>query len=99
SERSRPRDPRSVSVVHALFGTELSMTARVLVALLVFGVLFGAFIFILRRFGVGTLVGAAPSRGRQPRLGVTEAAPVGDGKRQLLLIRRDNIARPLLTRR
>ena len=44
---------------------------------------------VLRRFASGGL-GSAASRGRQPRLAVIDAAPV-DGRRRLVLIRRDNV--------
>jgi hypothetical protein len=84
-------------MLDALFGTELSTTVKFAIAFpLILAAIVG-FLFVVRRLGVGTFGGAAPSRGRQPRLGVTEAASVGDGKRQLLLIRRDNIEHLVMT--
>src|SRR5579862_8326106 len=51
--------------------------------------LIGATAWAVRRFGGGRLGGAA-MRGRQPRLGVIDYASV-DGRRRLILIRRDNV--------
>src|SRR6266480_1382378 len=50
--------------------------------------------WLVRRFG-GDRLGAAAGRGRQPRLAVIDAAAV-DGRRRLILIRRDNIEHLLL---
>jgi hypothetical protein len=84
-------------MLDALFGTELSTTVKFAIAFpLILAMIVGV-LWVARRFGVGSLGGAAPSRGRQPRLGVTEAAAIGDGKRQLLLIRRDNIEHLVMT--
>src|SRR5581483_1500831 len=46
-------------------------------------------IWLLRRFA-GERLGAVTARGRQPRLAVIDAASV-DGRRRLVLIRRDNV--------
>src|SRR5438874_9750639 len=50
--------------------------------------------WLVRRFG-GDRLGAATARGRQPRLAVIDAAAV-DGRRRLLLIRRDNVEHLLM---
>ncbi len=52
-------------------------------------VLIGATAWLVRRFGADRL-GAAATRGRQPRLAVIDAAAV-DARRRLVLIRRDNV--------
>lgn len=51
--------------------------------------LIGATAWAVRRFGAGRL-GSVGLRGRQPRLAVVDYASV-DGRRRLLLIRRDNV--------
>ncbi|HVY58797.1 MAG TPA: flagellar biosynthesis protein FliO [Xanthobacteraceae bacterium] len=78
----------------ALFGTEMPLALRFFVAFLVVLALIGAAAYLVRRFGVDRL-GAAPPRGRQPRLAVIDAANV-DARRRLVLIRRDNIEHLLL---
>ena len=50
--------------------------------------------WLLRRFG-GRRLGSAATRGRQPRLGVIDQATV-DGRRRLVLIRRDNVEHLLI---
>ena len=69
-----------------LFG-ELPLVKLLLAFAIVF-ILIVATFWLLRRFG-GTRIGGA-SRGRQPRLAVIDAAAV-DGRRRLVLIRRDNV--------
>ena len=56
--------------------------------------LIGLFTWLARRFGA-TNLGATTARGRQPRLAVIDAAAV-DGRRRLLLIRRDNVEHLLM---
>ncbi len=51
--------------------------------------LIGATAWAVRRFGAGT-IGGAGMRGRQPRLAVVDYASI-DGRRRLLLVRRDNV--------
>jgi flagellar protein FliO/FliZ len=70
-----------------LFG-ELPIWAKGLIAFAIVFILIAAVFWLLGRFG-GTRIGGA-SRGRQPRLAVIDAAPV-DGRRRLVLIRRDNV--------
>src|SRR5213083_1539202 len=50
--------------------------------------------WLLRQFGGGRLVSGA-TRGRQPRLAVIDQATV-DGRRRLVLIRRDNVEHLLI---
>ena len=56
--------------------------------------LIGLTAWLVRRFGSNRLGGNA-ARGRQPRLAVIDAAPV-DGRRRLVLIRRDNVEHLLM---
>jgi flagellar biogenesis protein FliO len=72
----------------ALFGSEMPLAARFFIAFLVVLGLIGLTAWLVRRFGANRL-GAAGVRGRQPRLAVIDAASV-DGRRRLVLIRRDN---------
>src|SRR5690242_7840083 len=51
--------------------------------------------WLLRRFGGNRFDGSA-GRGRQPRLSVVDAAAFGDGRRKLVIIRRDNIEHLLM---
>src|SRR5271168_4385713 len=51
--------------------------------------LIGALAWLIRRFA-GNRLGANTNRGRMPRLAVIDAAAV-DGRRRLVLVRRDNI--------
>jgi flagellar protein FliO/FliZ len=75
----------------ALFGTE--MVVRVLVAFLIFVVVMVGF-WGIRRLG-GPRLGTNTVRGRQPRLAIIDAAPV-DGRRRLVLVRRDNVEHLLM---
>src|SRR5580700_10649534 len=63
--------------------------ARFVVAFILVLGLSAAAALIWRRFGGSVLMTTTGARGRQPRLAVIDAAPV-DGKRRLVLIRRDN---------
>ena len=56
--------------------------------------LIGAAAWLVRRFANSRL-GASPNRGRMPRLAVIDAAAV-DGRRRLVLVRRDNIEHLLM---
>src|ERR1700730_358320 len=75
----------------SVFGPE--MMVRSLVAFLIFLVLMLGF-WAFRRFGANRL-GASAVRGRQPRLAVIDAA-VLDGRRRLVLVRRDNVEHLLM---
>src|SRR5262245_41385611 len=67
---------------------------RGLIAFVVVLALLALISALLRRFG-GRRAGAAGGRGRQPRLAVIDAAVV-DGRRRLILIRRDNVEHLLM---
>jgi flagellar protein FliO/FliZ len=73
----------------SVFGAEMPLAVRFFLAFLIVLGLIGATAWAVRRFGSGRL-GGAGSRGRQPRLSVTEYARV-DPRRQLILVRRDNV--------
>jgi flagellar protein FliO/FliZ len=77
-----------------LFGSEMPLAARFFIAFLVVLALIGATAWLVRRFGANRL-GGTNARGRQPRLAVIDAATV-DGRRRLVLIRRDNIEHLLM---
>jgi hypothetical protein len=77
-----------------LFGADMPLAVRFLIAFVIVLALIGATAFLVRRFGSERLGGAA-ARGRQPRLAVIDAAPV-DGRRRLILIRRDNVEHLLM---
>jgi len=77
-----------------LFGTEMPLAAKFFIAFAVVLALIGLTAWLVRRFGANRLGGAGRS-GRQPRLAVIDAATV-DGRRRLVLIRRDNIEHLLM---
>jgi flagellar protein FliO/FliZ len=72
----------------SLFGEGTSLPVRFFIAFVVVFALIGVTAWLVRRFGSGAL-GGAGARGRAPRLAVIEAGAV-DGRRKLVLIRRDN---------
>jgi hypothetical protein len=76
------------------FFNDLPVPVKFLVAFLVVLAIMGAVGFIVRRLGGGAMINPSP-RGRQPRLSVIEAASV-DGRRRLVLVRRDNAEHLLL---
>jgi flagellar biogenesis protein FliO len=65
-----------------------------IVAFIVVLALIGAVFWLLRRFA-NTRLGANTQRGRMPRLAVIDAAAV-DGRRRLVLVRRDNVEHLLM---
>jgi len=75
------------------FGPNIPQAAKFFIAFLVVLALIGIVAWLVRRFGSSRLGGA--SRGRQPRLAVIDAATV-DGRRRLVLIRRDNVEHLLM---
>jgi flagellar protein FliO/FliZ len=75
-----------------LFGMPLA--ARFFIAFLVVLALIGVTAWLVRHFGASRL-GGGSARGRQPRLAVIDAATV-DGRRRLVLIRRDNVEHLLM---
>src|SRR5256885_7011831 len=78
----------------SLFGAEMPLALRFFIAFVVVLGLIGVTAYVVRRFG-GERLGTATARGRQPRLAVVDAAAV-DGRRRLLLIRRDNVEHLLM---
>jgi flagellar protein FliO/FliZ len=77
----------------SLFGTEMPLAVRFFIAFIVVLVLIGLTAWLVRRFGTSRL--GDGTRGRQPRLAVIEAGAV-DGRRRLVLIRRDNVEHLLM---
>src|SRR5438876_229917 len=71
-----------------------SLPLRFFVAFIVVLGLIGLTAWVVRRFS-GDRLGASTARGRQPRLAVIDAAAV-DGRRRLILIRRDNVEHLLM---
>src|ERR1700759_351630 len=69
-------------------------TLTFLFALIAASALIGVAACLVRRFATNRL-GANTNRGRMPRLAVIDAAAV-DGRRRLVLVRRDNIAHLLM---
>ena len=78
----------------SLFGLALPLPAKFFIAFVVVLALIGLTAWLVRRFGADRL-GAGAVRGRQPRLAVIDAASV-DGRRRLVLIRRDNVEHLLM---
>jgi flagellar protein FliO/FliZ len=76
------------------FFTTMSVPAKFLLAFIVVLAVLGIGGYLMRRLTGGTLSIAGP-RGRQPRLAVIDAASV-DGRRRLVLVRRDNVEHLLL---
>ena len=77
-----------------LFGAEMPLAVQFFIAFVVVLALIGGTAWLVRRFG-GERLGASSARGRQPRLAVIDAAAV-DGRRRLVLIRRDNVEHLLM---
>jgi flagellar protein FliO/FliZ len=73
----------------ALFGSELPVPVRFIIAFVFVLALIGGAAYLVRRFGAGAL-SSAGARGRQPRLAVVDSAPI-DGRRRLVIVRRDNV--------
>ena len=76
-----------------LFGVDLPTPVNFVIAFVVVLLLIGAATWLVRRFGATRLDAAA--RSRQPRLAVVDAAAV-DGRRKLVIIRRDNVEHLLM---
>jgi len=72
-----------------LFGGEMPLLVKFVLAFVVVLALIVAVTWLVRRFGAARL-GSTSARGRQPRLAVIDAAAV-DSRRRLVLIRRDNV--------
>jgi flagellar protein FliO/FliZ len=73
--------------MNSLFGVELPTPVNFVIAFIVVLVLIGAATWLVRRFGASRL--DAAGRSRQPRLAVVDATAI-DGRRKLVIIRRDN---------
>src|SRR5712691_287109 len=73
---------------------DFDVSVRVFGILILIIVMIGVVFWLVRWFG-GDRLGAAGGRGRQPRLAVIDAAMV-DGRRRLVLIRRDNVEHLLI---
>jgi flagellar protein FliO/FliZ len=76
-----------------LFG-EGSGALTMVIAVVVVLILLALAVWLVRRYGGGRL-GGGTTRGRQPRLAVIDQATV-DGRRRLVLIRRDNVEHLLI---
>ena len=72
----------------------MSQTLWFLFAFVIVLALIGLAAWLVRRFGGGNL-GSSANRGRMPRLAVIDAAAV-DGRRRLVLVRRDNVEHLLM---
>src|ERR1700739_2688748 len=70
------------------------MAVTFILAFLALLALIGVAAWVVRRFA-GNRLGASTNRGRMPRLAVIDAAAV-DGRRRLVLVRRDNIEHLLM---
>lgn len=81
--------------IDRIFGTELGLPARAIVALGLVLALIMLTVWLMRRFGQGGIASGAAGRNRQQRLSVLDSAPV-DARRRLVLIRRDNLEHLLL---
>jgi len=76
-------------MLDTLFGVEMPLPVKFVLAFVVVLALIVAATWVFRRLGAARL-GTASTRGRQPRLAVIDAATV-DTRRRLVLIRRDNV--------
>ena len=79
--------------MNSLFGVDLPTPVNFVIAFVVVLLLIGAATWLVRRVGAGRR--DAASRGRLPRLAVVDAAAV-DGRRKLVIIRRDNVEHLLM---
>jgi hypothetical protein len=79
--------------MNSLFGVDLPTPVNFVIAFVVVLLLIGAATWLVRRLGTGRT--DAASRGRLPRLAVVDAAAV-DGRRKLVIIRRDNVEHLLM---
>ena len=77
-----------------LLGVDMPPFVKFFIAFATVLILIGLTAWLVRRFGANRL-GGANARGRQPRLAVIDAATV-DGRRRLVLIRRDNVEHLLM---
>jgi hypothetical protein len=75
-----------------LFGAEVPLAAKVVLFFVAMIAVVGLVFWFVRRVGSD---GSSLGRGRQPRLAVVDAASV-DGRRKLVIIRRDNVEHLLM---
>jgi flagellar protein FliO/FliZ len=80
----------------AVLGVELPLWLKFIIVFPLVLVLIWAFVYGLKRFGGGALGRSITPRGRQPRLAVIETTSI-DARRQLWLIRRDNVEHLIMT--
>src|SRR5262245_15058089 len=80
--------------MNALFGTEMSLPVKFFIAFAVVLLLIGAAMYLLRRFGNGSL-GVTVQRNRQNRLAVVDRTSI-DSRRELMIVRRDNVEHLIL---
>ena len=78
--------------MNSLFGVELPIYVNFIIAFIIVLALIGVVAWLVRHFGAARL---AAGRGRQPRLAVIDAAAI-DGRRKLIIIRRDNVEHLLM---
>ncbi|MCX7315222.1 MAG: flagellar biosynthetic protein FliO [Alphaproteobacteria bacterium] len=77
----------------SVFGLDLPTPVYFIIAFVFVLLLIGAAAWLVRRFGATHIDAAA--RGRQPRLAVIDSAAI-DGRRKLIIIRRDNVEHLLM---
>jgi hypothetical protein len=80
----------------AVLGFDLPLWLKFIIVFPLVLLLIWAFVYGLKRFGGGALGRSITPRGRQPRLAVIETTSI-DGRRQLWLIRRDNVEHLIMT--
>jgi flagellar biogenesis protein FliO len=80
------------AMLEPIFGSGAGVAQFILTLIIVFG-LVALVVWLVRRYG-GNAFGAV-SRNRAPRLALVDALPV-DGRRRLVLVRRDNVEHLLL---
>ncbi len=90
----RQSDGAQGGLMDFLFGADMPLAVRFIIAFIIVLALIVGTAFLVRRFG-GERLGASLARGRQPRLAVIDATAV-DGRRRLILIRRDNVEHLLM---
>ncbi|MBX6427207.1 MAG: flagellar biosynthetic protein FliO, partial [Variibacter sp.] len=81
-------------MIDSLLGVELPLPVKLILAFVIVLALIALAAWLFRRFA-GDRAMPAAARGRQPRIAVIDAASV-DGRRRLVLIRRDNVEHLLM---
>jgi flagellar biogenesis protein FliO len=72
-----------------MFGGDMSLAMRLILALSVILALIGLIVMLLKRFGV-MRIGGLSLHGRQPRIAVMDMAHL-DARRKLIIVRRDTV--------